>query len=94
MTFCVLLFFVVFVSWTFYVVFLFCLAVAIVGGKKKALKALELHIIPYTTYTPTFISFFFILLLSVLFPSVQLYVYMKEIIFRGQFKLRYGDTGI
>lgn len=64
--------------------FLFCcfffLAVATVT-EKKALEALELHI---TTHTHThrnaaFVSFcfffFFTLLLSVLLPTVQIYVY-------------------
>lgn len=45
--------------------FLFWLAVAIVGGK-KALEALEIHITPYTTYTPAFIYFFYSFIVSII----------------------------
>lgn len=75
-----------------YVAFLFWLAVAIVGGKKKHLRHLNFVTSSHTPRNAAFISFLFLkknLLLSVLFPTVQIYVYMKEILFGGQFKLRY-----
>lgn len=59
---------------------------SVVGGKKKAPEALELHIIPYATWCSFFYSYcqyYFQLFTS----------YIKEILFGGQFKQRYQDTG-
>lgn len=55
------------------------MAVAIVGG--KAFEALELHILS-NTHSPHNAALLS-LLLSVLFPTVHIYVDMKEILFSG-----------
>lgn len=69
----------------------------ILKDKKKKKHSRHLNVTPL--HTPRNAAFFFclfvfVLLLSVLFPTVQIHVYEGETFPRGQFKLKYGDTGI
>lgn len=71
-----------------YVAFLFF------GWLLQLLEKKHLRHLNFTSLHSPHNAAFFTLLLSVLFPTVQIYVDMKEILFGGQFKYRYRDTGI